>query len=297
MEITSANLRTLNISFNAAFQGGLRLADPLWQSVVMEVKSNTAEEEYGWLSDFPIVREWLGPRQMQNLAVEGYKIRNRDFEQTVAVRRPAIEDDQYGVYAPRFTMMGQAAGNFPNKLVFDLVAAGFATNCYDGQYFFDTDHPVMDSSGVVQSVSNSGGGAGAPWFLLDLSQAVKPIILQRRKPMDRIIIKDQETDDHVFKNNEIVYGCDGRMNVGYGLWQLGYGSKQTLDAAAYATARSTLAGFYGNGGVKLGTRGTHLVVGPTLESAARTLLTAATGAAGASNPWFGTAQLVICPWL
>lgn len=297
MEINSANLTTLFTAFNAAFSNGLSLADPMWSRVAMEVPSSTAEEQYGWLADMPQVREWLGDRQIQNLRTDGYRIRNRDFESTVGVHRNAIEDDQFGVYAPRFTMMGQAAANFPNRLVFDLLKAGFATTCFDGQFFLDTDHPVVDANGVTQSVSNSGGGGGTNWFLLDLSQVLKPVIFQNRKRMDRIIVKDQDTDDDVFMRNQIVYGVDGRCNAGYGFWQTAYGSRQTLDTAAYAAARAAMGGFYGNGGVPLGIRGTHLLVPPTLESAGRTILTAMTAASGASNPWFGTAELVVVPWL
>ena len=40
-----------------------------------------------------------------------------------------------------------------------LVAAGFTSLCYDGQYFFDTDHPVGPNESPA-SVSNHGGGAG-----------------------------------------------------------------------------------------------------------------------------------------
>lgn len=297
MILNSTNLTQLHTAFNAAFMQGLPLADSQWNRVAMTVPSTTAEEEYGWLADFPIVREWLGDRQIQNLRTEGFKIRNRSFEETVGVPVPAIEDDRFGIYAPRFTMMGQSAANFPNKLVFDLLAASFATACWDGQYFIDTDHPVVDAAGAVQSVSNSGGGSGTAWFLLDLSQVIKPIIYQDRKRMDMLVIKDDPKDDRRFMKNEIVYGVDGRMNVGYGLWQLAYGSKSTLNDTNYAAARAAMQGFYGNGGVKLGIRPTHLVVPSSLESAARAVVSVSNLSGGATNPWFGTAELVVCPWL
>ena len=72
--------------------------------------------------------------------------------------------------------MGNNARRHPDELVFGLLKTGFSTNCYDGQNYFDTDHPVIGSDGAVKSVANTDGGSGAPWFLLDVSRGVRPII-------------------------------------------------------------------------------------------------------------------------
>ena len=37
-----------------------------------------------------------------------------------------------------------------------------------------------------------------------------------------------------------MWGADGRSNVGYGLWQLAYASKEGLDLQAYADARASM---------------------------------------------------------
>ncbi|MEM5787182.1 MAG: Mu-like prophage major head subunit gpT family protein, partial [Syntrophobacteraceae bacterium] len=145
------------------------------------------------------------------------------------------------------------------------------------------------------SVSNSGGGSGDPWFLLDLSRPIKPIILQIRKRPE-FVAMDQPEDENVFMRKKYRYGVDDRKNVGFGLWQLAFGSKAGLDAASYGTARAAMMAFKNEEGVPLGIVPTHLVVSPTLESAGRMLVEAAAGANGASNPWFNTAKLVVVPW-
>jgi phage major head subunit gpT-like protein len=48
-------------------------------------------------------------------------------------------------------MAGESAKQLPDEIVSELVNNGFATQCFDGQYFFDTDHKVGDTS-----VSNKG---------------------------------------------------------------------------------------------------------------------------------------------
>lgn len=108
---------------------------------------------------------------------------------------------------------------------------------------------------------------------------------------------DRADDENVFMRKKYRYGVDDRKNVGYGLWQLAYASKNALSAANYAAARAAMMSLKNESGVPLGITPTHLVVPPTLESAGRILLKNMNDAAGATNPWFGTAELVVVPWL
>lgn len=297
MLINQASLRSLNVGFSTAFQGAFSAVSPLYNRVATVVNSTTRENEYGWLGQMPRFREWIGDRVVNSIASSGYTIRNKPFEQTVGVDRDDIEDDNIGIYAPLFAELGRSAASFPDELIFPFLKGGFATKCYDGQYFFDSDHPVLDENGAEQSVSNTGGGAGAPWFLLDVSRALKPVIYQSRKKFDQLVRKDQETDENVFMRKEFVYGTDGRCNVGFGFWQMAYGSKQTLDAAAYEAARGAMGGFKGDGGRPLGIVPNLLVVPPSLEGAGKRILQSQLVNGGESNPWAGTAELLVVPWL
>ena len=297
MLINSTSLRSLYTGYSTAFQGGFTGVAPMYQRVATTVNSTTRENEYGWLGQMPRFREWIGDRQVNSLKTHGYTIKNKPFENTVGVDRDDIEDDNIGIYTPLFTELGRASASFPDELVFPFLKAGFNTTCYDGQYFFDTDHPVVDENGGETSVSNSGGGNGTPWFLLDVSRALKPVIYQSRKKFDRLGRKDQETDDNVFSRKEFVYGTDGRCNVGFGFWQMGYGSKQTLDPAAYEAARVAMGGFKGDNGRPLGIVPNLLVVPPSLEGAGKRILQSALINGGESNPWANTAELLVVPWL
>jgi phage major head subunit gpT-like protein len=297
MLINQTNLRALYTGFSTAFAGGFAGVQAQYQRVATTVNSTTAENEYGWLGQMPGFREWIGDRQIKSIATHGYSIRNRSFEQTIGVDRDHIEDDNIGIYAPLFTELGRSAAIFPDQLVFAALKDGFAQKCYDGQYFFDTDHPVIDANGASQSVSNSGGGSGTPWFLLDVSRALKPLIFQSRKSFNNLVRKDQETDDNVFDRKEFRYGTDGRCNVGYGFWQMAYGSKQTLDATAYAAARAGMLEMKGDNGRILGINPGLLVVPPSLEGAGRKILQSQLVNGGESNPWANTAELLVVPWL
>lgn len=296
MDITSAAIAALNTGFKTAYNNAFAGVTPTWNKVAMPVPSTTAGETYGWLGQFPNFREWIGDRVHQNLGTHDFYLKNKKFELTVTILRDAIEDDQYGVYSPMMASMGDAAASHPDSLVFQLLPAGFTTACYDGQYFFDTDHPVLDANGAEQSVSNNMGGAGTPWYLIDGSRPIKPFIFQKRRDYE-FKAKTAPLDDNVFDRDEYVYGVDARVNAGFGLWQLAVASKQTLDKAGYAAARQAMLDMKGDYGRPLNLRPNLLVVPPSLEGKARDILLAERDAAGATNTYRNTADLFVCPWL
>ncbi|MGV8987646.1 MAG: Mu-like prophage major head subunit gpT family protein [Cypionkella sp.] len=296
MLINAANLDALRLGFSTAFAGGLSQAAPLYQRITTVVPASTKEQKYGWLGKIPNVREWLGPRAIQNLMSGDYSIKEKALELTLGVDRDDIETDNIGIYSPLFTEMGMSTGAQWDLMVFAQLALGFTTNCYDGQYFFDTDHPVLDANGAPQAVANTDGGSGTAWYLMDVSRALKPIILQKRKDFIFTAL-DRNTDQNVFMNKEFLYGADARANTGFGFWQMAWGSKQTLDAAHYATARAGIGGMKGDYGRPLGLEGKVLLVPPALESAGRKILNSEYGTAGETNEWKGTAELIVCPWL
>lgn len=295
MIINQSNLAILNQCFSAAFKAGLTNATPMWSQCASLVPSNTSEQKYGWLGRITKFREWIGERQHQNLVAHDYAIKNKTWEDTIEVLREEIEDDQFGVYSPVAQQIGQDAALHPDELVFGLLKAGFTTPCYDGQYFFDTDHPV-GAPGNQTSVSNFQGGSGTAWFLLDTTKVLKPVIYQKRREY-AITAKTNLTDDNVFSQNKFVWGADGRGNVGFGLWQMAYASKETLDATAFAAARAAHQSIVGDNGKPLVIRSAELWVPPSLEKAALEVIQADRLANGATNVMRGTSKVVVCPWL
>lgn len=273
MEINRSTLEGLRTAFNTLFNDAFGGVAPTYTRVAMTVPSTTRENDYRWMAKLPKMREWLGDRVINNVAQEGFKIVNKDFELTVGVDRNDIADDQIGIYNPLIAEMGRAAAEQPDELVWSLLPSGFTTTTYDGQFFFDTDHPVVDANGVVQSVSNFGGGAGTAWYLLDTSRTVRPLVYQDRQA-PQFVALDNPDDPNVFMKKEFLYGVDKRCNAGFGLWQLAYASKQALTVDNYFAARAAMQQMIGENGRLLGIRPTLLVVPPSLEKAAREILTA-----------------------
>lgn len=299
MILSSENLNKLRVGYSQAFKRGLGNSTPLYKAITMIVPATQKEQKYGWLGKFARIRKWIGARVIQNISESDYSIKEFPWEQTYGVDRDDIETDNLGLYSMLFEGMGQSVAEFPDELVWELLAKGFSTNCYDGQFFFDTDHPVLDVDGVtVLSVANTDGGTGNPWFLIDVGQVMKPIILQIRRDFGDIVARDKVTDDNVFDFNEFRYGVDARMNVGFGFWQYAWGSKQGLTPDTYETANNALTGMKGDHGKPVGgAKKFLLVVGASNQKAARAVVASQLVNGGETNPWAGTAEVLVVPWL
>jgi phage major head subunit gpT-like protein len=296
MDINQQNLQLLFTGYKAAFQNAFDGLEVDFDQFVLEVMSTTSKESYPWLGQSTRFREWLGDRVIQNLELHDYTIKNKSFENTVGVARDAIEDDSYGIFTPLMAQLGQDSKQHPAELVYELLAAGFTEKCYDGQYFFDTDHPVTAADGTESSVSNFQGGSGTPWFLIDTTRVIKPIILQKRKPYNFVMLNG-EKDENVFMRKEYLYGVDARLNVGYGLWQLAYGSKETLNATNFNAAFAAMQSMTGDQGKKLGIRPKLLVVPATLREKALEVIKAERNSNGATNVNRDAVDVLVTPWL
>jgi len=154
MLVNKANLTAVFINLKTTFNKAFDAAPSLWEKTTMKVPSGSSQNNYAWLSRFPKMRKWLGDKVVKTLEAFGYSIINDDFEATVEVDRNDIDDDNIGIYGLQAQEAGYSAKQLPDELDADLKNNAFANECYDGQYFYDTDHDVAGSS-----VSNHGTAA------------------------------------------------------------------------------------------------------------------------------------------
>lgn len=297
--ITPALLTSLRTGMSTIFQASLRDTPTHWAKIATLVPSSTSSNTYGWLGQFPKLREWVGSRVVKDMAASGYSLTNKLYEGTVGVARTDIEDDNIGIYTPMMQEVGRATATHPDELVFALLAAGHSTLCYDGQNFFDTDHPVypnVDGTGTAATVSNVQSGTDPAWYLLDTSRPLKPLIFQERtKP--EIEAMTATNDESVFTTDTYRYGVRYRCNAGLGFWQMAYKSKAALTKSNFDAARAAMELFKADGGRPLGISPTLLVVPPELRAAAQDLILAQQSANGATNTNYKAVDLLVSPWL
>lgn len=113
--------------------------------VAMVFNSDQASEEYAWLGMVPALREWIGGRQAVALREQGIVIRNRTFEATLRVSVDDIRRDKTGQIMVRVDELAERMAEHPASLLSQLINLGHAAPCYDGQFFFDTDHAEGES--------------------------------------------------------------------------------------------------------------------------------------------------------
>lgn len=300
--ITAAILTALNTGVKKNFQDGYAAmrATAFWDQVATLVPSTTASNTYGWLADFPQLREWVGDRVVKDMKETGYSIENKLFEATLGIQRTKIEDDQYGHYAPISMSMGQEAAQHPDRLVQAVISGGATSLCYDGQYFFDTDHPVYantDGTGAVTTVANVTAGVGEAWYLLDCSKVLKPFIFQERTKPELETKFNPSTSDDVFNKDLYQWGIRYRGAAGYGFWQMAHMSKAPLNSDAFVAARTAMRTLKGDGGRPLGIVPNILLVPPSLEAAADAVVNVKTLPGGGDNPNFGKAKVIVMDWV
>jgi phage major head subunit gpT-like protein len=151
MLINKSNLEAVFINLKTTFNKAFEAAPTLWQATTMLIPSGSSQNNYNWISRFPKMQKWVGDKVIKALEAYKYVIVNDDWEATVEVERNDIEDDNLGIYGPMAQSAGWSAKQLPDEIDADLKNNAFATLCYDGQYFYDSDHSVAGAS-----VSNLG---------------------------------------------------------------------------------------------------------------------------------------------
>ncbi len=282
--VTQALLDALNTTFSTAFTKGETEAPVVGEILSTPVPSTTSINTYGWLGSLPIFRKWIGEKRATQLMQKVYQLLNEDYEATLPIHKNQIEDDQIGLYPALFQGWGKEAKQWMDRLRFLALAEGHLRECYDGQNFFDTDHPTfLDDGSTWSNCDNTAEGEA--WFLLDLSQPLKPLIAQeRKKPFFWWI--NSLMDSKVADTGIMTAYGEARGAVGYTLPFLAYRSKKTLNAANLIAARDAMKAFKDDNGEPRGIRPTHIVAGVSNQQKAKDALKANL-AGGESNTLAG----------
>jgi phage major head subunit gpT-like protein len=109
--------------------------------------SDQDSETYKWLGMSPMLREWVGGRNAKGFLVNGITIENKHYEATLELAVKDIRRDKTGQIQIRVGELADRAVEHWADLLSTLLLNGGSTICYDGQYFFDTDH-VEGASGT-----------------------------------------------------------------------------------------------------------------------------------------------------
>jgi phage major head subunit gpT-like protein len=115
--------------------------------------SDQASEQYPFLGQVPRMREWIGGRQAKGLLGNSVTIANKHYEATIEIALRDLRRDKTPQLQARMSEFAQEGDAHWGTLLSALILAGTSTVCYDGQYFFDTDHSEGQSGTQDNDIS------------------------------------------------------------------------------------------------------------------------------------------------
>lgn len=147
------------INFNTSFNKALAESKFSYQPIVTEVPSDAPVEQYNWLGSVPLMKKWVGDREMAKLVAEKYTITNVDWANGIELSRDDLRDDKLGLVAMRIGDLARQGLKRIDSEIANILNNAFGASgglTYDGQYLIDTDHTASTSTGQSNQ-SNSGG--------------------------------------------------------------------------------------------------------------------------------------------
>jgi phage major head subunit gpT-like protein len=175
--VTADFLAGLMTNFQAVFAQayGQYEKEALYKALCLEIDSNAAFEQLGWLEAVPGMSEWKDERKVWGLTPKDYKITNLDWEDTICVDRNTLADDKYGMILPRVRQLAQRAADHPAKRIFELLNDGETEKTYDGTAFF-ADTRSFGDSGNIDNLLAGAYSADATKIRAGITAAVKAMM-------------------------------------------------------------------------------------------------------------------------
>ena len=162
MALTTAQLATASRLITSVFDKAVRAASPFYPRISTVVSSDAAEEKYAWLGDMPGMREWLGERIFKQLRAADYELRNKHWESSLLVSKTDVADARVLKYKMLIEALAAEATYHPDELLFTTMVAGESTACFDGQFFYDTDHSWGDSGSQSNDLTYAAATGTVP---------------------------------------------------------------------------------------------------------------------------------------
>lgn len=162
MALNTAKYEAVQRSLTQSFRETVAAATPFYSSICTVMPSDGADEAYGLIGSMPGVREWLGDRQFTELRAADFTIKNKHWENSLLVEKTNIDDDRIGLYGPLMSDLANEATYHPDELLFDAIVDGESTACFDGQYFFDTDHSWGNSGSQSNDLTQAAATGTTP---------------------------------------------------------------------------------------------------------------------------------------
>jgi phage major head subunit gpT-like protein len=173
IDIASAQVKLRDLT--AKFDNRVAAATPFYPQVCYDASSVRTSEKYGWIGNMPGMREWLGERQFSELRAANFVLENKHWESSLLIKKTDLADDNLGQYGPVLEQLGIEAAHHPDELWFSVLEQGESTACFDGQFFFDTDHVWGNSGSQSNDITSTVVSTSAP-TVAEIKTAIRKMI-------------------------------------------------------------------------------------------------------------------------
>lgn len=173
IDIASAQVKLRDLT--AKFDNRVAAATPFYPTVCYDASSVRTSEKYGWIGNMPGMREWLGERQFSELRSANFVLENKHWESSLAIKKTDLADDNLGQYGPVLEQLGIEAAHHPDELWFSVLEQGESTACFDGQFFYDTDHVWGNSGSQSNDITSTVVSTSAP-TVAEIKTAIRKMI-------------------------------------------------------------------------------------------------------------------------
>jgi len=124
--------------------------------------SENQSEDLSFLGDVPAVREWIGERKVGAAVEYEHSVRLKKHELTFEFPVSWIRNDKTGLVEARVNSRTRRRMQHWGKQVAGLINDGATTTCFDGQFYFDTDHSWGKSGTINNDISFAAASGTTP---------------------------------------------------------------------------------------------------------------------------------------
>lgn len=115
--------------------------------------SDQDSEDYAWMGMAPAMSEMRGEKKFSQLRETTWAVKNVLYQGGIVLPKNHILYDKTGQIEVRTRELAERTNSHWAKLIGPLLLNGATTVCYDGQFFYDTDHLEGDSGTQSNSIS------------------------------------------------------------------------------------------------------------------------------------------------
>lgn len=152
--------------------------------VTSEIPSNKEEEIYKFLGMTARMKEYLGARSAKKPTSYELRLKNKVYDDSLHIGVDELRRDNTGQLRVRIGEFVDGGRSIWEELAAGALMAGGADSvgyglAYDGQFFYDTDHALGETTGMSNKLSVTGvAGSGTLPTVTQFTDAVLGAIVQ-----------------------------------------------------------------------------------------------------------------------